>query len=131
MTDRMHLAGDNLTATYPDRCRICLLPLPHGKNENGICSRRCAGRKEESAQVAERSEELKSAILMEISTLRKGTTLCPGELSQRVMAGTEQPLPLLRPLICELAEAGKIRLSQKGTILPWWKIRGPFRVGNR
>lgn len=127
----MHLAGENLATAHPDRCRICLLPLPRGKNDNGICSRRCAGRKEESALVAERSEELKSALLLEISSLRKGTTVCPGELSHRVMAGTDQPLSLLRPLIFELAEAGKIRLSQKGVILPWWKIRGPFRVGHR
>lgn len=131
MPEQTRLAGDNLTESWPDRCRICLLPLPRNADESGICSRRCAGRKVESAHVAENREELKQSILVEISALRKGTSVCPGELSHRVLPGTEQPLSLLRPLIFELAEAGKLRLSQKGTLLPWWKIRGPFRVAGR
>jgi hypothetical protein len=81
--------------------------------------------------VAGTSDQLKHAILVEISTLRKGTSVCPGELSHRVLPGTEHPLSLLRPLIFELAESGKLRLSQKGTLLPWWRIRGPFRVAAR
>jgi len=81
--------------------------------------------------VAENHVDLKHAILVEISALRKGTSVCPGELSHRVLPGTDQPLSLLRPLIFELSEAGKLRLSQKGTLLPWWKICGPFRVAPR
>lgn len=131
MPERKRLAGDNLTESWPDRCRICVLPLPRNPDESGICSRKCAGRKAESERIMEDRDKLKHSILVEVSSLRKGTSICPGELSHRVLPGTEQPLSLLRPLIFELAEAGKLRLSQKGTLLPWWKIRGPFRVAPR
>ena len=125
------LAGDGIAVRYPDRCRICSLPLPRSGADDGICSRRCAARRKESARVAADAVVLKEQILTEISTLRKGTTICPGELSQRILTGTDQPLSLLRPLLFELAEARKIRLSQKGSIVLWPQIRGPFRVGQK
>lgn len=123
------LAGDSLVAAHPDRCRVCLLPLPAGTCDQGICSRRCAGRKSESADVARSVAKLTEQILAEISQLKKGTTICPGELSQRILHGSEQPLTLLRPVIFGLADARRLRLSQKGTVMIWPKIRGPFRVG--
>ncbi len=125
------LAGDMLAQLHPDRCRVCLLPLPRGGDPQGICSRRCAGRHKESAELASRRDALKTAILSALSTLSKDASICPGELSHRVLPGTSQPLSILRPLLFELAEDGRVRLSQKGTLLPWWKIRGPFRVKPR
>ncbi len=123
------LAGDPLAFAHPDRCRVCALPLPETGAEDGICSRRCAGRKRESAIVARDAADLKKNILTEISVLKSGTTVCPGELSHRILPGMDLPLTLLRPLIFELSMSRRLRLSQKGTITLWQKIRGPFRVG--
>ncbi|MES2440703.1 MAG: hypothetical protein V4584_16675 [Verrucomicrobiota bacterium] len=123
------LAGDELAHEHPDRCRVCALPLPAKGAEHGICSRRCAGRRRESAAVARDEGVLKQKLLAEIADLKPGTTVCPGELSHRILPGTDQPLTLLRPLIFELSMSRRLRLSQKGTITLWQKIRGPFRVG--
>ena len=123
------LAGDGLALDHPDRCRVCALPLPASGADDGICSRRCAGRRPESAAAAREGSELKAKLLAEIALLKSGTTICPGELSQRILPGVDQPLTVLRPLIFELAMSRRLRLSQKGTILLWQKIRGPFRVG--
>ncbi len=57
--------------------------------------------------------------------------MCPGALAQRVLPGVRDPLTLLRPLLFELQEKGRVALSQKGAVLPWWKIRGPFRIRAR
>lgn len=122
------LAGDGIAALQPGRCRVCALPLPEGGADDGGCSRRCAGRRRESAVVAGDASALKERILAEVATLKTGATLCPGELSHRVLPGRELPLTLLRPLIYELAGERRLRLSQKGKTLLWEKIRGPFRV---
>ena len=125
------LAGDVIASEHPDRCRICALPLPAKDDGSEICSRRCAGRKIESTKVAIDSALLKARILEEVATLKHGTTVCPGELSHRVLSDSLLPLTLLRPLIYELAAAGKISLRQKGAAVIWQKIRGPFRVGRK
>lgn len=122
------LAGDGIAMLDASRCRVCALPLPASGADDGICSRRCAGRRRESAAVAVDAPALKERILAEVATVRPGTTLCPGELSHRVLPGLELPLTLLRPLIYELAGERKLRLSQKGKTMLWEKIRGPFRV---
>lgn len=124
------LAGDGIAKLDASRCRVCALPLPAGGREDGICSRRCAGRRRESATVAGDAPALKERILAEVAALQAGATLCPGELSHRVLLGRELPLTLLRPLIYELAGERKLRLSQKGKTMLWEKIRGPFRVNS-
>jgi hypothetical protein len=117
-----------------------MLPLPRVSKQNQeagngqeelvrICSRRCAGKRAESAEVVRNRAALEALILTEVRALRKGTTVCPGELSHRVLPGVDQPLTVLRPLIYELAAAGKLRLRQKGAVVLWEKVRGPFRVG--
>ena len=73
---------------------------------------------------------LTARILSEVADLKPGTTVCPGALSQQVRPGVEQPLSVLRPLIFSLAAEGRLRLKQKGAVVLWWKIKGPFRVGN-
>ena len=80
------------------------------------------------AVMAER-EALAVRLLALVAKLRPGTTICPGELGHGVLPGIDQPLTVLRPLIFELAEARRLRLSQKGAVTLWWKIKGPFRVG--
>ena len=125
------LAGDALHQEHPDRCRICALPLPvaaKGQANDGICSRRCAGLRGQSAAVLKNTGTLTQKILSELTALRPDITICPGELSRRVLPGAEPPLTVLRPLIFELAAARRLRLSQKGRITLWWKIHGPFRV---
>lgn len=67
-------------------------------------------------------------VLRELQSLKRGSSICPGQLARKVLPGVEEPLRLLRPLIYRWAEQGHLRLSQKGHILPWWKIRGPFRI---
>jgi Protein of unknown function (DUF3253) len=123
------LAGDSLASTHSDRCRVCALPLPAKPDDSGICSRRCAGRRGESEAIFLSEAALKQQVIVEISKLKRGSSVCPGELSQRLLPGTDQPLTVLRPLLYELAAARRIRLSQKGTLMLWEKIRGPFRVG--
>lgn len=111
------------------RCRVCALPLPAGGQGDDICSRRCAGLRRESARVFQDREQLASQLLAAVAELRTAATMCPGELSQRVLPDLDRPLTVLRPVLFGLAASGRIRLSQKGTWVPWVKIRGPFRVG--
>ncbi len=110
------------------RCEVCGLPLPH--NEPGtICSRRCASNKALSEDLhANRREQLENAILTVVARLGEDATICPGTLARRVLPGMKDPLRLLRPLLFLMQQNRRIRLSQKGKFLPWWKIRGPFRV---
>jgi len=110
------------------RCRVCALPLP-ANAADGICSRRCRGLKRESARVTgEERVQWRARILERVGQLREGTTICPGQLSQELLPGIERPLTLLRPLIFELQEEKKVRLTQKGQPVILRKIRGPFRV---
>lgn len=74
-------------------------------------------------------EKIAAQLLAGVAELPPGAVICPGELSQRVLPDLDRPLTVLRPVLFELAAAGRIRLSQKGTWVPWVKIRGPFRVG--
>ena len=74
-------------------------------------------------------EALTVKLLLEVAAFRQGTTVCPGELSRCLLPGVDQPLTVLRPLIFGMAAARRLRLSQKGTVVGWWKIKGPFRVG--
>lgn len=109
-------------------CTVCGLPLPRD-DSTGICSRRCASLQQLSREIqTTRRAEMTAAILQELSTLKRGSTICPGELSQRVLPGVQDPLRLLRPLLHALEQEHKIRLLQKGVVRPWRKIRGPFRV---
>lgn len=124
-------AGDAIAREHPERCRICCLPLPSKDDGGGICSRRCSGRKNESAQVAADGVALKARILVEVALLKPATTVCPGELSLRVLPQTLLPLTLLRPLIFELAASRKLILRQQKKVVLWHQIRGPFRVGGR
>ncbi len=123
------LAGDAFALAYSDRCRICALPLPPRSAGEGICSRRCAGLRGESAAVEEQAHALMERLLAEVARLRRGTTVCPVDLAQRVLPQVAQALTVLRPLIFELAESGRLRLSQKGALVRWPKISGPFRIG--
>jgi hypothetical protein len=75
------LAGNALALAHPDRCRVCALPLPATCPEDGICSRRCAGRRRESAMIAQDSCAMKERLLAEVAKLKAGTTICPGELT--------------------------------------------------
>ena len=74
-------------------------------------------------------EALTARILAGVATLKAGTTICPRALSQEVRPGLDQPLTVLRPLVFNLAAAGKLRLRQNGAVVIWWKVKGPFRVG--
>lgn len=65
-----------------------------------------------------------SAVLVELSALRAGATICPGELARRL--GTTQAS--LRPVLIALAEAGAIRVTQRGAPAELRTLRGPYRV---
>jgi hypothetical protein len=111
------------------RCVICGLPLPEGDDGGEVCSRRCAGRRAEARALRHEADKHRVRILEEVGSLRRGTTICPGELALRVLPGTDNPLQILRPFLQELAEEKKLRWLQKGKVVWWEKVRGPFRVG--
>jgi predicted nucleic acid-binding Zn ribbon protein len=111
------------------RCIVCGMPLP-GKPDQDICSRRCSTQKKKALQLqTTKLQEIESEILSIVTQLRDDATICPGTLAQKIFPDSEDPLRLLRPIIFYLQEQRRLRLSQKGAVLPWWKIRGPFRVG--
>jgi hypothetical protein len=125
----------NLTAQIADlmirrqRCMVCGLQMPRN-SEDEVCSRRCAGLRNTAVLLqTTQLQEIQSAILSFASQLRDGATICPGTLAQKILPTVQDPLRLLRPVFFYMQETGRIRLSQKGAVLPWWKIRGPFRVG--
>ncbi len=64
------------------------------------------------------------AILAELSTLRPGSTLCPGELARRL--GTTQAE--LRPHLQTLADEGRVVVTQRGASADLRTLRGPYRV---
>ncbi len=109
-------------------CQICALPLPR-KAEDAICSRRCASLRKLSAEIlGPQQTEWRAKIQQALAALKPGTTICPGELSVNLLPGVEKPLTVLRPLLYQMAEEGRVVLSQKNIKTPWWKIRGPFRI---
>jgi len=113
------------------RCAVCGLPMPE-KDCGDVCSRRCASRRGISRSLQNcKRRALEAEILRVVSDLSEGSTICPGDLSRKVLPGVEEPLRLTRPLIFFLQQQGRLRLSQKGVVMPWWKIRGPFRVGRK
>lgn len=112
------------------RCEVCALPLPRGE-ESGVCSRRCAVLRRQATALTGRRNELIAAVLAELDRLETTATICPGELARRILPGKREPLSLLRPLLFELEQERKVALLQKGEVVPWWKIRGPFRVRRR
>ena len=59
-----------------------------------------------------------------MALLKPATTVCPGELSLRVLPQTLLPLSLLRPLIYELAAARKLILRQQKTVVLWHSLFG-------
>ena len=103
--------------------------MPANSPVDQVCSRQCAGRRKESIEVARQKIAIGELVIAEVNLLDGSATICPGELSHRVFPNTEKPLTVIRPIIYELAMAGKIRLRQKGQVVRWDKIRGPFRVG--
>lgn len=109
-------------------CRVCALALP--RNADGdVCSRRCAGlRKRSAAALGAEAAEWRRRVLDVLAELQKSATTCPGALSQSLLPELDKPLTVLRPLLYQMAEEGKVVLSQKGLKTPWWKIRGPFRI---
>ncbi len=110
------------------RCVVCALPLPK-KSTDGICSRRCAGlRRRAEAVTGPERERWKVAILERLERLKKGATMCPGAMARELMPDEPHPLALLRPLLFELQEQRRVKLSQAGQAVIWQKVRGPFRV---
>jgi hypothetical protein len=122
----MELAGDWLAEL--GLCRICGLAMPRTESEDGICSRACAGRRKSSHQVWRDQSALTIQIQQELVRLAADSTLCPGELSCRILPQETKPIGVLRPLLFQLAKQGKIQTLQKGSVVLWSKIRGPFRV---
>jgi hypothetical protein len=59
-----------------------------------------------------------------LETLREGTTICPGRLAR----DCGSTLKTVRPHLMELAQMGKIVLSQKGRKVNPSSLQGPFRV---
>jgi len=111
-----------------ERCPVCALPLPRNVSE-GTCSRRCAGLRPLSLAINGPQEtHWRAAILERLGALRPGTTICPGELAVDLLPEIDKPLTVLRPLLYQLAEEGRVVLSQQKRTIPWWKIRGPFRI---
>ena len=68
---------------------------------------------------------IEDRILERIRGLRAGTTMCPGRLS-RDLGGK---LSDLRATYVSLANAGCLRISQRGRPANPNTLRGPFRVG--
>jgi hypothetical protein len=94
-----------------------------------VCSRRCAGLRKKSQQILQlEAEKWCSELVRRLRLLDRASTVCPGDLCVQVMPGVDKPLTLLRPLLFQMAQAGTLTLQQKGKIVPWWKIKGPFRV---
>lgn len=120
------LAGDWLADH--GLCRVCGLALPRSGADDAICSRSCAGRKKESVAVHSQREHYQQDLLAILRTIKFPATICPGELSCRVLPQSTKPIGILRPVIFELAQRGKLQTLQQGNVIPWTKIRGPFRV---
>lgn len=64
------------------------------------------------------------AVLRVLASLRPGATMCPGDLARRL--GATQAA--LRPVLAELAAAGRVRVTQGGAEADLAVVRGPYRV---
>lgn len=101
-------------------CEVCALSLPRTA-DSGVCSRGCAGLRKHSAAVnGSEQPEWRQKILASMAELKPGATICPGELSQAVLPGIDKPLTVLRTLMYQMAENGKVVLSQKGRYFLSW-----------
>ena len=70
---------------------------------------------------------VKTRVLERLATLRDGATACPGDVARKL--GTTQHE--LRPVLAELARAGKIAVTQRGRAADLRTLRGPYRVARR
>jgi len=62
-----------------------------------------------------------------LAAVRDGATVCPGDVARKL--GTTQRE--LRPVLAELARAGKIAVTQRGRAADLRTLRGPYRVARR
>lgn len=65
-----------------------------------------------------------ASVLRALAELRPDATICPGELARRL--GATQSA--LRPVLAELAAAGRVRITQGGAEADLAVVRGPYRV---
>jgi len=85
------------------------------------------------------SEQIEQSILSAVSSLSKGTTVCPGNLAFSILmalnmgpASERDALALLRSHYRKLRNSGKLRFFQKGKCVPLAKWpKGAFRLANR
>ncbi len=116
-------------------CEVCYRPSPET-----ICSRRCQGLKK--LKLSLDKARAQALIMNEVAKLKKDVTICPGKLSKLVVdelnLGCEEErdaLSLLRELLFQMRQEGKLRFYQKNVLFPPGKgamdIRGPFRVRGR
>ena len=76
-------------------------------------------------------ERIAREILARTAARGVGRTLCPSEVA-RALADDWRPLmPAVRAVAAELAEAGRIVVTQKGRAVDPRTARGPVRLGRR
>lgn len=112
-------------------CDICSLPAL-----TSPCSERCQVLKPLKKRIEAQGEYWDRTTLKAVSELKKGTTICPGQLAFSLLSPEERgvknerdALALLRSRYRALREKGLIRFFQKGVCVPIAKWpRGAFRI---
>ncbi len=114
------------------RCEVCWLDGPQSP-----CSARCRGLRAAKRTLCADVRGLEDEISRAVSSLRPGTTLCPGVLAEQLARGrgveltASDALACLRETYFALRAAKRLRFYQKGVVVPLGKdtLRGPFRLG--
>lgn len=77
----------------------------------------------------ERDAELEAAIFDLLAQRREGKSICPSEAPRRVCPADWRPLmDATRRIAAELAERGRLEVTQKGQPVHAGTARGPIRL---
>jgi len=68
--------------------------------------------------------DMEKRTLAELAKLAPGTTACPGDVARR-LGRTQRKL---RPVFAAMAEAGTLRITQRGEPADLARLRGPYRI---
>lgn len=75
------------------------------------------------------SRDVESAILEAVAKRGADKTICPSEVARSLSADWRPLMPEVRRVAQDLADAGRLRITQKGRRVDAMTARGPIRLG--
>jgi hypothetical protein len=75
-----------------------------------------------------RPSEIEEAILGLLAGRAPGRTICPSEAARALAADWRPLMDPVRAVACDLADAGRLEVVQRGAVVDGRAARGPIRL---